>query len=148
MHRLVRGGISPFVIAAVRESHVADAERSVRPQHAEVAVDHVAAFDAKECCNLPLFVGIADFGRCRGKNEIVRMLANLLANSVDLNNGAVDRIRAGNLAGHPNGKENGSDIAFAHAGNVDAAGGAARSKIKLAVEKALRRVVMGVHDDA
>src|SRR5207302_11324362 len=68
-------------------------------------------------------------------------------NGVDLNNSAVDRIRAGDLAGHPNGKENGTEVAFPHARNVDAPGSATRPQVEFAVKKALRRVVVRVHDD-
>src|ERR1700682_143029 len=129
----VRGRISPFVIPAMGERHVADAQRGVSAQHAEIAVDHVAAFDTHERSDFALFAGIADFGRCRRKNDIIRMLANLLAYRVDLNKGAIYGLGTGYFAGHPNGKENRAEIPFAHAGTVDAPGSAAHAKIELAI---------------
>ena len=147
VHGLVRGRIRPFVIAAVGKRHVPDAQSREAAQHTQIAVDHVAALDSEECCNLSLFVGVADFGRSRRQNEIVRMLANLLAHRVDLNQCTVNGLRPGNFAGHPDGKENRPKIPFPHAGNIDAPGGAARTKVELSIKKSLRRVVVRVHDD-
>ncbi len=75
------------------------------------------------------------------------MLANLLAHGVDLHQRAIHGFRSGHFAGHPNGKENRAEIPFAHARNVNAPGGAACSKIELAVKKTLRRVVVRIHND-
>jgi len=55
----------------VGKSHVADAQRREAAQHTQIAVDHVTALDAKERRNLSLFVGVADFGRCRRQDQIV-----------------------------------------------------------------------------
>src|SRR5258705_13993158 len=75
------------------------------------------------------------------------MLANLLAHRVDLNQCTVNGLGPRDFAGHPNRKENGAEVAFANAGNVDAPGGAAMSEAELTVKKALWRVVVRVHDD-
>src|SRR6266446_9275707 len=75
------------------------------------------------------------------------MLANLLAYRVDLNQCTVNGLGPGNFAGYPNGKENRAKIPLPHAGNVDAPGRTARSEVELSVKKALRRVVVRVHDD-
>ena len=94
-----------------------------------------------------MFASFADFSSGRREHDFIRMLANLLAHRVDLNKGAIYGLGPGNFAGHPNGKENRAEVAFAHAGNVDAPGSTALAKIELAVKKALRRVVVRVHDD-
>src|SRR6267143_1901061 len=141
-HAAFRGQILHHLVG-----HVANAQRGVTAQHAEIAVDHMAAFDTHERSDLALFASIADFGSGRREHDFSRMLANLLAHRVDLNKGAIYGLGPGNFAGHPDGEENSAEVAFAHAGNVDAPASTALAKIELAVKKALRRVVVRVHDD-
>src|SRR6266850_3512347 len=75
------------------------------------------------------------------------MLANLFADRINLDQRAVHGFGASYLARNPDGKENCAQIPFAHAWNVKAARGAARSQIELSVEEALRRVIVRIHDD-
>ncbi len=107
----------------------------------------MAALDSHQRGDFALFTGIADFRRCRRKDDVVRMLANLFTHRIDLNKRAIHCLGPGNFAGHPDGKENRAEVAIAHAGDVYAPGSAARAKIELAVQKPLRGVVMRVHDD-
>src|SRR6266436_5404174 len=107
----------------------------------------MAALDAHERGDLALLAGFSNFSRRRGQNHIVRMLADLLADRVNLDQRAVHGLGAGHLAGDPDGKENCAQIAFAHARKVNAARGAARSQIEFSVEEALRGVIVRVYDD-
>src|SRR5207247_3695035 len=127
---------------AVREHHVTDTESGIGAQNSEVAIDHVAAFDAHECGDLAPFVCFADFGGGGGKRKIIGMLADLFAHSIDLDERTNDGVKAGYLARNPNGEKDRAEISFAHARDVDAAGGAACAEVELSIKETLRRVVM------
>src|SRR2546429_3518904 len=51
------------------------------------------------------------------------------------------------FAGNPNRKKDGVQAPFAHAGNVDAAVGVARTQIEFSIEEALCRVVVRVDNN-
>src|SRR6266702_1998395 len=147
VYGLVCRRVGPFVIAAVRERHVADTESGIGAQNSEVAIDHVAAFDAHERGDLALFVCFADFGGGGGKREVIGMLADLFAHSIDLDERTNDGVKAGYLARNPDGEKDRAEISFAHARDVDTAGSAACAEVELSIEETLRCVVMRVHDD-
>ncbi len=131
----------------MRQRHVAHTERGVGAQHSKVAGDHVSAFDAHKRGNLATLVRFADFRSGCGQRDFIRMFAHLFAHSVNLVERMLDRFRPGNLAGDPNRKENRAEPAFLHARNVDAAARAPLPEIEIAVQKPLRCVVMGVHNN-
>jgi len=62
------------------------------------------------------------------------VLANLLANRVDLNQRAIHGLRSRHFAGYPNGEENRAEIPFRASGEFNTADGATRAKIKISVE--------------
>src|SRR5207249_4760352 len=130
-------------IAAVRERHIADAERGVGTQYAKVARDHVAAFDTHQRSNLALFPSFADLGGRDRQDECLWMPANLFADGVNLHQRTLDRFRPGDFAGHPDGKENRGEVALFHPWNVDAAVRIARPEVELAVQN-LAQVIVAV----
>ena len=75
------------------------------------------------------------------------MLAGLFAHSVDLGQGFFHRFGSGDSAGDPDRKENRAEVALAHARNIDAAVGVARSEVEVIVKQALRGVVMRIDND-
>src|SRR5260370_8879997 len=109
-------------------------------------MDDVAALGSAQGGDFALLPSITNFRCGRSKNQIVRMLADLFADRIDLHQRAIHCFRPGHFAGYPNGKENRSKPALLHPRDINAPGGAACSKIKLAVEKTLRPVVVRVHD--
>jgi hypothetical protein len=75
------------------------------------------------------------------------MLANGFTHGVDLVDRFLNRFRPHDLAGNPDGKENGCETTLAHAGDVDVAVCVAGGEIKPGVEEALRGVIMSIDDD-
>jgi hypothetical protein len=75
------------------------------------------------------------------------MSAHSLVHRVNLIESFLDRLGAGGLAGKPDGKENGVEAAFAHAGDVNIAVGVAGADVESRIEEALRGVIVGVNDD-
>ena len=145
---LVGGGVGPFAVAAVGERHVADAVGGKFSQDAEVAVDHVAAFDGEQDGDFLLRAGGADSVGGGGEGEIVGVLVDLRVDGVDLFLRALDGDRTADFAGHPDGEEYGADAAFFHARNVYASLFVARGEIEVAVDEALGGVGVSVDDDA
>src|SRR5215472_10979890 len=76
------------------------------------------------------------------------MLVNLRKDCLDLRASTSNRDGTPYFAGDPNRKENRAKAPLAHPGNVNAAHGTAFTEIELAVEEALRGVVVRVHDKA
>ena len=144
---LVGGGIGPIGVAHVRERHVTNTESGEGAEDSEIVGDHVAAFDTDEGGDFVLGVGCADFVGSGGEDEIVGMLANGFADGVDLIESLLDGLRAGDLAGNPDGEEEGGEAAIAHARDVYAAVGVASGEIEFGVEEALGGVVVGVDDN-
>ncbi len=68
VHGLVRRRIRPFIVAAVRKRHVANPQRRITPQHAEIRIDHVPALDSHQCGNLPLLAGFTNLCCCCGQH--------------------------------------------------------------------------------
>ena len=83
----------------MRQGQVTGAERGKFSQDGEIAVNHVAAFDADERGDFALPARGTDFVRGDGECEIGGMAADLFVNGGDLFEGAVDRLRALDLAG-------------------------------------------------
>src|SRR5215470_9546167 len=75
------------------------------------------------------------------------MSAHLFAYGFDLDIRAMNGLGPGDLARDPNGEKDRTEATLAHTRDVDAAQGIACSNVELAVEKALRCVVMCVDDD-
>ncbi len=147
VHRRIGRGVRPFIVAAVRQRHIAHAEPRIRAQHAQIIGDHVPALDAHQRRDLALLASFANFRSRCGENDIVRVPAHLLAHRIDLIERVLDGFRPRDFAGNPDGKENRAESAFLHPRNIDAAGIAARPQVKSAVEKALRRVVVRIHHE-
>ena len=147
VRRLVSGGIGPFGVAHVGEGHVTNTESGEGTKDTEIVADHVAALDADERGGLVLLAGGADFIGSGGENEIVWMLADGFADGVDLIESELDGLWAGDLAGNPDGEEKGGEIAFAHAGDVNATVGMANAEIEFGIKETLGGVVVRVDDD-
>ena len=107
----------------------------------------MAALDAHERRDLALFVRSANFRGGGRQGKVFRVRAHLLANGVYLCKCPINRVRACDFAGNPNGKENCAQTACAHARNIDAAVGMARADVEFCVKEALGRVVVGIHND-
>ena len=127
------------------ERHVADAVRGEFLQDAEIAVDHVAAFDGEQDGDFLLCVGGADLvGGC-GEPKIVGMLVHLSVDGLDLFLRAFDGDRTSDFAGHPTAKKTAptppsfmrgmSTLPFCFAGEVE-----------VGVDEALSGVGVGVDD--
>jgi len=144
---LVRGGIGPIGVAGVGEGHVANTEGGEGTKDGEIIAHHVAAFNADEGGDFVLGVGGADLVGGGGEDEIVGMLADGFADGVDLIESLLDGLRAGDLAGNPDGEEESGETAIAHARDVNAAVGVARAEIEFGIEETLGGVVVGVDDD-
>src|ERR1700738_924344 len=137
VNRFVGGGVGPLHIAAVRQRHVTHAQCDIVPENAEIARNHVAALDAEQSSDLAFLTGLANLGSSSSENQVAWMLAHLFANSVNLIEGALDGFRTGDLARHPNGKENGAESAFLHARDINTAARIGGSEIAVAMAKAL-----------
>ena len=64
--------IGPVVVLAMRERHVADAERVVGAQRAEAVLERLAVLHAEERGDLALLTGALDVGGACGEEERVR----------------------------------------------------------------------------
>ena len=138
------GGVGPFGIAAVCEGHVPNTQVIVFSQCGQIAVDHVAALDAEQHYDFVLFADVADFGGGGGESEVVGMLADLVAHSLNLLGGTLNGDGTGDFARHPDREENCVEAAFFHARDVHAAFGVVSRKIEIAVDEALWGVGVGV----
>ena len=145
---LVGGGVGPLVIFEMREGHVANAESGVDADHADVVADHVAAFDAHEDGDFFLGVGAANVVGGSGEEQIVGMIADGVANGVDLVESFLDGGWALDAGVDEDGEEQGVEAAFAHAGDVDvAAAGVALGEVVVLGREELGGVGVGVEDD-
>src|SRR6202035_5559590 len=147
VNSFVSGRIGPFVVSAVSEGHVANAKAGKLTKHGKIAVDHVAAFYTHERSDLTFLFRFANFGGGGGQYDVAWMLTHLFAYRIDLLESAAHRFGAGDFARDPNRKENRVEAAFFHTRDINAAGIGALAEIELAIQKALRGVVVGVHDD-
>ncbi len=148
VRRLVGRRVGPVVVAEVRQRHVAHAERGVDAQQPHVVVDHVAAFHPHQGRDPAGLHRIAHLRRRRRQREIVRVLADRLADRVDLIERPFDGNRSGDVARHPDRKEHRVHAAVAHPRDVDVAVAVPLADVEARVEDhALRRVGVGVEDD-
>ena len=68
----------------MRQSHIADAQIAENAHHADVIPDHVPAFDAHQRRNFPLRMSAAHLCCGPGKHHILRELAHIFMDRVDL----------------------------------------------------------------
>ena len=134
MNRFVRRRIGPFIVPTVRKRHVAHAERSIRAQHAEVAGNHVAAFDAHQRGDSFVLVRLTNLIHGRREHEFLRVPSHLFADSVNLVQRFLNRGWTGHFARYPDGKENRTQSAFAHAWNINAARVLTHAQIEFRIE--------------
>src|ERR1700693_2026658 len=116
------------------ECHVADAEIAVDTDHADVVAQHVAAFNAHQDSNFPLFMRASDVIDSAGGGEILRVFPHILLDGIDLVESFLNGERAHSATINPDGKENGVQTAFTHARDVDVTGGIAFAEIEVAGE--------------
>src|SRR5579862_5199637 len=75
------------------------------------------------------------------------MLFDLSVYGIHLCQRALNGCRTANLAGHPDGEEDGAEATFFHARNVYASLFVAWGEIEVAIDETLRGVDVGVDDD-
>ena len=117
--RRVAGRVAPVGVDAVRQRQVADAEALVVAQDGEAVVDHVPAFHPHQRRELAGLVRRAHLGRRGRQHDLVRVLLGEAADVIDQDQRPLDRLGAGDRAGHVDREERGVEAAFLDARQVD-----------------------------
>ncbi len=143
----VAAGVAQFVGVRPGERHVAHAETVVVAQHADVALNGVAALDAHQRGQLVLAVRGEDVLGAEGHHHLVGMQTGLLVHRVDHVERALDFLALELLGIDPDGEELGAKVAGLDLVEVHVAVAGVLREVEVLVHKAAGRVGVGVDDE-
>ena len=143
----ITGAVGPAVGVGPCECHVSHAEGVVLPQQPQRIFNGVAALDAHEYGQFVFAVGARNSVGGGDEFHIAGVLRDLLFDGVDQIESPARILAFVPVRFHPDGEELGCQIALARGFKVEVAAIQRVGKVKVLIEKALRRVSMGINYD-